>query len=83
MKINRDIIKKGIRFVGSFCVGTVVSLFLKQNVEPEKTYEKVAIGIGSFVIGDMVSSQAERYINDTIDRVYDTIDQYKSLKGEQ
>lgn len=82
--IKRDTIKKGLRFVGSFCVGTVMTLFLKQNVVPEKTYEKIAVGIGSFVLSDMISVQAETHIDGVVDRVYDTIDQFTSLKeGEQ
>lgn len=80
MKFDGKKILKGVaKFVGSMGVGTLVTIGFKQNVIPKKLYEKIMIGIGSFVIADMVSMKAEKHIEDQIDEVFDFVDQ---LKGE-
>lgn len=75
MKIDGRKICKGIvSFVGSMGVGALVTLGLKQNIFAESKYQKVMVAIGSFVIGDMISSKASEYLEEEVDKVADTVE---------
>lgn len=80
MKLNgRSIFKGVVKFVGSMGVGALVTIGLKQNIISKNTYEKIMIGIGSFVISDMISSKAEEHLDKQVDEMFDMVD---TLKGE-
>lgn len=80
MKVDgRGIFKGIVKFVGSMGVGTLVTLGLKQNIIPGNKYEKIMCAIGSFVLSDMISSQADKYLEGQVDEGFKLID---SLKGE-
>ena len=80
MKINpKNAIKGVIKFAGSFAVGSLVTIGLKQHIIPKNTYEKIMVGLGSFVLTDMISTAAESYLDKQTEEVYETIEK---LKGE-
>ena len=80
MKLDgRSIFKGIVKFVGSMGVGTLVTLGVKQNIIPGNKYEKIMCAIGSFVLSDMISSQADKYLEGQVDEGFKLVD---SLKGE-
>lgn len=72
--MTRETVKGIAKFVSSFCVGGLTSLFLKQNVVPETKFQKLYCGIGGFIVGDYISALMGDSVGKTIDRVYDEID---------
>lgn len=75
MKFDGRKIAKGIvKFVGSMGVGTLVTLGLKQNIIPEGKYQKIMLAVGGFVLGDMISTTAESYLDKEVDKVFDTVE---------
>ncbi len=76
--MKRNTVKNAARFIGSMAVGTLTGLLVKQNVVPSSTYEKIAVGIGSFILSDMVSVKAEDHIDTQIDKIFDTVDEVKN-----
>lgn len=80
MNINgKEIVKGIVKFVGSMGVGSLVTIGLKQNIISKNTYEKIMIGIGSFVLSDMISSKAEAYLDGQVDEMFDFVEK---IKGE-
>lgn len=75
--MKRETVKSIASFIGSFCVGGVVSLGVKQHIIPKNVGEKIMIAVGSFVISDMISDKASEYIEGKIDEVCDTFDKNK------
>lgn len=75
--MKRETVKNIARFIGSFCVGGVTSLLVKQNILPKNLYEKIVVGIGTFVLSDMASTKAEDHIDKQIDNIFDTWDSIK------
>lgn len=76
---GKDVVKGIAKFVGSFGVGALVSIGVKQNIIPKSLAEKILIGIGSFVLSDMISAKAEEHIDEEVDKLYDLVE---SLRGE-
>lgn len=79
--MKKDTVKNIARFIGSFAVGGLASLLVKQNVVPKNVYEKVVVGLGSFVVSGMVSSKAEDYIDKEIDTIYDSLSSFNELNA--
>lgn len=73
-----DTIKGIVSFAGSMCVGSLVSMIAKNNVMPANMYEKVVVGVGSFILSDMVSSKAGNYIDSQFDV---SVKQLKEIKN--
>jgi len=66
MKIN--ILKTVTGFVTSAAVGTVVRNVVKNNIVASGgPVNMVLVGIGSYIIGGMISQHAVEYVNGQID----------------
>lgn len=76
---GRAIFKGAVKFIGGMAVGALVTAGVRTNIVPKNTYEKVMLGIGSFVLSDMVSCGAEKHLDKQCDDIFDMID---SFKGE-
>lgn len=76
----KDVVKGILSFAGSACVSSMVGLFIKQNIAPEKKLDKISCAVGSFVLSSMISDQADKYLDAQIDQVYDIA---RSIKHSQ
>lgn len=70
---QRDVVKWLARQVVSRSVSTTISLFVSQNVRPEKKRHKVYIHVGAWTLGDMVGDLSEAYIDNKVDETIDSI----------
>lgn len=73
----RSFIKGATTFVGSMAVGTLVTLGVNQNIIPGNKYEKIMIGIGKFILSDMISMKADEFVGNQIDKAFDLIDDFR------
>lgn len=78
----KDVVKGILSFAGSACVSSMVGLFIKQNIAPEKKLDKISCAVGSFVLSGMISDQADKYLDAQIQQVYDLAEQFKKAKAE-
>ena len=76
---GRAIFKGAVKFIGSMAVGTLVTAGVRTNVIPKNKYEQIMIGIGNFVLSDMISIKAEEHLDNSCDKMFDVID---GLRGE-
>ena len=76
---GRAIFKGAVKFVGSMAVGVLVTAGVRTNVIPKNKYEQIMIGIGNFVLSDMISVKAEEHLDNSCDKIFDVID---SFRGE-
>lgn len=74
---KRKITKFALSTIGGMAAGTVVTLLIKQNIDPVKTSQKVATAIGGFVIGSYVQDKISDYIDGYCDSVFNQIDLIK------
>lgn len=81
-KDKRKTIKTVVGLVAGITAGSLVQLALKQNVAVTKTSEKVALAIGSFMIGDYVGGRISDYAEASIDGLFDSIDTIKTSMTE-
>jgi hypothetical protein len=63
------IIKKGVNIVVGVAVGKLVSNIIKNNTDPEKLTDKVAVITGGFVLGSMVADLSKTYTDEKIDEI--------------
>lgn len=75
--------KGAAKFVGSACVGSVISLLIEKNLVPKNMGEKVSIKIGAFIIGAMVSDKAEEFIGNQYDDIMSKIEEIKNETPEK
>lgn len=78
--MNKDIVKGVLSFVGSACAGWLVERYLKTNMITVNRAESIALKVGSWVIGGMVSATASDYIEAEIDEIHDTIKRITNAK---
>lgn len=78
--MNKDIIKGVVSFVGSACAGWVVERYLKSNILTVNRVESIALKVGSWVIGGMVSATATDYIEAEVDDIHEAIKKITSAK---
>ena len=69
MKITRDHVKTGAKFVVGSSVSFTVNAVLRNNAASDKTYQQVEIVVGSCVIGWMVAEKAEDWTDAKIDAI--------------
>jgi hypothetical protein len=69
--MNWLLIGKGvIGAVTSIGVGNIIGNIVKATTPTNlNTFNKVTIGVGSFVLSGMVADQAVKYVNSEIDRI--------------
>lgn len=79
---KKHIIRGVIKFVGSICVGTTIDILVRQNTNLDKPFEKIAVGVGSGIIGMMVAETAESYLDKAFDEFDETIKKIKQPKQE-
>lgn len=64
-----EIVKAISEVVVSFGVGSLVGNAIKLTTDPEAgKFKKFAIGIGGFVLSNMISDSASKYTGDRIDQ---------------
>lgn len=72
------IIKAGSDLIVSMGTGAIVTNAVKATTPADlKTFQKVTIGVGAFVLSSMVGGAATQYSNSKID---ETADQFKNAK---
>lgn len=81
-KDKRKTIKTVVGLVAGLAAGSLVQLAFKQNVAVTKTSEKVALAVGSFVIGDYVGGKISDYAENACDGLFDSIDTIKASMTE-
>lgn len=78
-----NILKGVTTFLGSACVGNVVSNIMKNNLTYDKKIDKVIFAVGTFIIGGMISDKATEWVGDQIDQVGNTVKALKESKSER
>lgn len=79
---KKNIIKGVVKFGAGCCVSTMIGIICRQNIVATNVGEKIAIAVGSGVIGMMVGEAAESYVGRQIDDICDSIDKIKkTAKG--
>ena len=73
-----EILKKTVKLVIGVGASTIVRQFIENNVEPEKTIDKVAVPVASLAIGGAVGRAAGEYTDAVIDDVVDAWNNYKN-----
>lgn len=82
--IQRKDVKTAAKFVVGMSVSFVVSNVLKNNTsEPEKTYQKVEIMVGSGVLAYMVADKAEAWTSKKVDEIADSIAKAKADSSDK
>lgn len=79
---KRKVIKAVANFLASAATGTVVAMVLKSNAIPTNTKEKIAVGIGGFVMSAMISDKAGEYVENQLDDIFEKIDEIKASTEE-
>jgi len=65
LKVFKNVVKLVINVGAS----TIVKQIIENNVEPEKTIDKVAVPVASVAIGGAVAKIAGEYTDDVIDEI--------------
>jgi hypothetical protein len=73
-----EILKKTVKLVIGVGASTIVRQLIENNVEPEKTIDKVAVPVASLAIGGAVGQAAGAYTDAMIDDVVDAWNNYKN-----
>jgi len=68
-----DIVKNAVKLVITIGASTIVKQIIENNVEPEKTIDKVAVPVASIAIGGAVGKVAGEYTDGLIDEAYAAI----------
>lgn len=76
---GRSIFKGAVKFVGGMAVGVLVTAGVRTNIIPKNKYEQIMVGIGSFVLSDLVSNKTEGYLDEQCDNIFGMFEQ---LRGE-
>lgn len=70
--------KSIVNYVVGFGVGKIVYGIIKNNTDPEKLYDKIGIGAGTFVLGAMAKDATEPWTDAKIDSLYKTVTDIKN-----
>lgn len=81
-KDKRKTVKMIVGCVVGVTAGSVINLALKQNVVTTKTSEKIAVAIGSFMIGDYIGAKVANYAERSCDDIFSIIDSVKAMQKE-
>lgn len=73
-----DLLKKTVKLVISVGASTIVKQIIDNNVEPEKTIDKIAVPVASLAIGGAVGQIAGEYTDDMID---EAVKAWKEIKS--
>jgi hypothetical protein len=73
-----DVFKKTVKLVIGVGASTIVKQIIENNVEAEKTIDKVAVPVASAAIGGAVGKIAGEYTDDLIDEVVDAWNKFKT-----
>lgn len=75
-----DVAKAVTGFVIGACTTTVVRALIRQNVALDKTADKVALAVGTYVLGAIAADATKEWTDAKIDEL---IEQYqKTVKGK-
>jgi hypothetical protein len=73
-----EVLKKTVKLVISVGAATIVRQIIENNVEPEKTIDKMAVPLTSLAIGGAVGRTVGEYTDTVIDEIADAWDQIKN-----
>lgn len=68
-----DIVKKAVSFVVGAGVSKIVHDIIANNVQPEKTHEKVSVPVASVVIGMAAADATSSYTDAKIDEIAEAL----------
>ena len=72
---RRQFAKSVIKWTVSTCAGATASAVLKANLPvTDKTTQKVAFVVGTFVLGSMTKDKASAWADGEVDELYELID---------
>lgn len=67
--MDTSVIKLGISLIASFSAGRVIGQVIKNNTVREKTIDKIAFPIGTYVLGAMIGAQVTKHVEAKIDQI--------------
>jgi hypothetical protein len=73
------IIKKAVSVVVGFGVSKIVNDIIANNVQLEKSHQKVTVPLASIAIGGAVAEATSKYTDAAIDEMVDVVDIIKSV----
>lgn len=84
MHIERKHVKNTAKFVVGMSVSFVASNVLRNNTsQPENTFQKVQLKVGSAAIGAMVAELADEWTGKKVDQIADGIAEAKAKNSEK
>lgn len=72
--MDKTTIRKAVKFTVALCVGSVVKNVLQSNIEPETTFQKAEVVVGSYVLGAMIADLAADYAGGWMNTLLDMED---------
>lgn len=79
----KNVIKFGLSAVALFGVDEIVSNAIRHvNPQNMNTAKKICIGVASLAISGCVADKINAYIDDTVDKVFDALEDLVAKKDE-
>lgn len=75
-----EITKMAAKTVVSMGTSTIVTSIVKNNVQPDNVYSKIAVTAASFVIGSMAGAATSKYTGDMIDEGVNFVNDIKNAQ---
>lgn len=73
---TKNVAKIAVRYGSSIIIYGIIS----NNVATTKIYQKIAVGIASFVLSDMVGMAAADYSDKSVDEVFDIVEKIQKIR---
>lgn len=79
---KRDLLKIIVNFGATAATATLATMVIKSNTFPRKLSEKIAVGIGGFIVSGMIADKAGEYAEDQVDKALEIKDMIKAQISE-
>lgn len=79
--MDTTLVKGSISLIASFSAGRVISQIIKNNTVRDKTIDKIAVPIGSYVLGNLIGVHVVKHVEARITKIAELID--KNKKSEE
>lgn len=78
-----NILKGLTTFIGSACVGNVISNIAKNNLISNSKMDKIVYGIGTLILSGMISDKATEWVGEQFDQAESTIKNLKEANEQK